>query len=262
MKDFYYILGTDNKATPGELNDAYRKLAQKLQPAGQQQDYFLDNHFGEITEAYITLSDPLKRSKYDRALKKNYQRRLYYFKIGHINVAVMLTLILFTGLFGYYVIESISGGKAKKTVPVNPIAAIVKPGRHKKRHTVPVNTAIKKTKAVTPKIAKAVNQPIPVKADTPVPIRKVQPPPVVIQQPGAIAIQPAVKQPVQGYTATIQANQTGVVNLHQLASYTSAVVANIPNHARVLVLEKGPGFYKVTYGDKTGYVPKWTIPSP
>ncbi|HTD40339.1 MAG TPA: DnaJ domain-containing protein, partial [Mucilaginibacter sp.] len=118
MKDLYYILGTDRDCTTGELNAAYQKLARKLQPGEQEHDYFLEDHLREITEAYQTLSDPDKRRKYDAAFKKNYQRRLYYFKIKHLNIAATLALLLFTGLFGWYVMRMINGDKAKKDIKI------------------------------------------------------------------------------------------------------------------------------------------------
>jgi len=70
MKDLYYILGTDRNCTPRELNAAYQKLARKLQPDEREHDYFLEDHFKEITEAYQILSDPDQRRKYDAAFKK------------------------------------------------------------------------------------------------------------------------------------------------------------------------------------------------
>src|ERR1700744_683718 len=111
MKDLYYILGTDRDCSPDELQNAYQKLVRKLRPDEQEQDHFLENHLQEISEAYHILSDPAKRRKYDDAFKRNYQRRLYYFKIKHLNIAVTLALLLFTGLFGFYVIRMINGNK-------------------------------------------------------------------------------------------------------------------------------------------------------
>ncbi|QKJ29556.1 DnaJ domain-containing protein [Mucilaginibacter mali] len=271
MKDFYYILGTERDCTPQELNSAYRKLARKLQPPGQEQDDFLDSHFREVTEAFEILSDPVRRRKYDMAYKKHYQRRLYYFKLKHLNIAVTLSLILLTGLFGMYVYRSMNGGKKKAVV--KPVAAeVVKPKyRHKKHRLVTAKPIAKKAfiahvDTIKPVAVKQVNtsamvsMPVPGVAKPNVPVK---PAPEIIPPP-TIARQADKQPPVDDntYTTYLKANMTGVVSLHEQASYRSAVLANIPGNAKVQVLEKGAGFYKVAFNNQTGYVPKWTIGEP
>jgi len=61
-KDYYKILGIDKGASPDEIKKAYRRLAQEHHPdkGGNQEK------FKEINEAYQVLSDPQKRSQYDR----------------------------------------------------------------------------------------------------------------------------------------------------------------------------------------------------
>ena len=268
MKDFYYLLGTDSKATSQEINSAYRKLAKKFDQDGGEYDHFLDSHFREITEAYQLLSDPVRRRKYDIALKKAEQRRFYWwFRIRHLNVAASLALVAFTGLFGWYVINSLKGSK-KAVVVKTPTPIAVKVKHHKKKKLL-----LKKAKDAVPLFATTMARPIEAKKDTPV-VKKAAPVIVAPKQAPLIATQPvAAKQPAiikspvvepdnESYTTTIQANMTGIVNLHQQSGYTSAVIASIPNHSQVRVLEKGRSFYKVVYNGQTGYVPKWTIPSP
>ena len=63
------------------------------------------------------------------------------------------------------------------------------------------------------------------------------------------------------YTASIRSNATGIVYLRKVDNYNSDVVTTIPTNAQVLVLEKGKNFCKVTFNDKTGYVPNWTVQS-
>jgi curved DNA-binding protein len=66
FRDYYETLGVNNAATADEIRSAYRKLARKYHP-----DVAKDKKEGEekikaINEAYEVLSDPEKRTKYDR----------------------------------------------------------------------------------------------------------------------------------------------------------------------------------------------------
>lgn len=241
MKDLYYILGTDRNCTSGELNAAYQKLARKLQPDGQEHDHFLEDHLTEITEAYQTLSDPDSRRKYDIAIKKQEQRRLYYFKIKYVNVAATLALLLFTGLFGWYVTRMLTGSEKKQvkdtTQILTPAAASKIVLRHKKKHSE--NTAAIARRGALSK-------------DTL--IRSAR-----SSEDKLPAVQNDQRQPDLAY---LQSNVTGVIYLHELANYISPVLAKIPNRSQVTVLEKGQEFYKVSFNDQTGFVPKWTIANP
>ena len=64
MKDYYYILGVDKKATNDELKKAYRKLARRYHP-DVNSDATAANKFKDINEAYQVLSDGKKRQGYD-----------------------------------------------------------------------------------------------------------------------------------------------------------------------------------------------------
>jgi len=67
QKDYYKILGVSRNADPKGIRDAFRKLAKKYHPdkAGPEgKDLFQD-----VQEAYEVLSDPEKRSSYDRQLR-------------------------------------------------------------------------------------------------------------------------------------------------------------------------------------------------
>ena len=65
MKDYYKILGVKPSALQTEIKKAYRALAFKYHPDKNPENSFAEAHFKEIQEAYSTLSDTWKRSKYD-----------------------------------------------------------------------------------------------------------------------------------------------------------------------------------------------------
>jgi len=65
-KDYYKILGVDRKASEGEIRKAYRKLAKQYHPDYNPDNKQAEERFKEINEAYEVLSDPKKRSYYDR----------------------------------------------------------------------------------------------------------------------------------------------------------------------------------------------------
>lgn len=64
-KDYYATLGVDRKASPEEIQRAYRKLARKYHPDVNQGNE-AEDRFKEISEAYEVLKDSEKRSTYDR----------------------------------------------------------------------------------------------------------------------------------------------------------------------------------------------------
>jgi curved DNA-binding protein len=65
-KDYYKVLGVDRKATEDEIKRTYRKLALEYHPDRNPGDKASEEKFKEINEAYQVLSDPEKRSRYDK----------------------------------------------------------------------------------------------------------------------------------------------------------------------------------------------------
>jgi len=65
-KDYYNILGVDKNATDDQIKKAYRKMAMKYHPDKNPGNTDAETKFKEAAEAYDVLSNPDKRSKYDR----------------------------------------------------------------------------------------------------------------------------------------------------------------------------------------------------
>lgn len=65
-RDLYEILGVDRRASQEEIKQAYRRLAREMHPDVRRDDPHATDRFKEVNEAYAVLSDPAKRSQYDR----------------------------------------------------------------------------------------------------------------------------------------------------------------------------------------------------
>ena len=65
-KNYYDILGVDKKASADEIKSAYRRLAKKYHPDANPNNKSAEEKFKEINAAYEILSDPKKKSNFDR----------------------------------------------------------------------------------------------------------------------------------------------------------------------------------------------------
>lgn len=75
MEDFYKVLGVPRTATENELKSAYRKLAKRYHPDTHPGDKECEERFRLINEAYDTLGNAAKRSKYDREYREYDEKR-------------------------------------------------------------------------------------------------------------------------------------------------------------------------------------------
>jgi molecular chaperone DnaJ len=63
--DLYIVLGVPQEATESDIKRAYRRLARRYHPDINPGDQTAEERFREILEAYETLIDPARRSRYD-----------------------------------------------------------------------------------------------------------------------------------------------------------------------------------------------------
>ncbi|HEX7059605.1 MAG TPA: DnaJ domain-containing protein [Solirubrobacterales bacterium] len=65
-RDYYEVLGVGRGASEGELKKAFRRLARELHPDVNAHDPQAEEKFKQAAEAYEVLSNPERRSTYDR----------------------------------------------------------------------------------------------------------------------------------------------------------------------------------------------------
>lgn len=75
MSDFYSILGVPKNATAEDIKKAYRKKAMEFHPDKNPGNVEAEKKFKEVNEANDVLSDPVKRSHYDRTGDPTGRRR-------------------------------------------------------------------------------------------------------------------------------------------------------------------------------------------
>src|SRR5215216_1264544 len=63
--DLYVVLGVQHGASETEIKRAYRRLARRFHPDINPGDHEAEARFRQILDAYETLVDPTRRSRYD-----------------------------------------------------------------------------------------------------------------------------------------------------------------------------------------------------
>ena len=78
--DLYIVLGLDQGASEGDIKRAYRRLARRFHPDINPGDHAAEARFRQILEAYETLVDPTRRSRYDAGHRVEPERRASEFE--------------------------------------------------------------------------------------------------------------------------------------------------------------------------------------
>lgn len=73
-RDYYKILGVNEKADKKEIKKAYKQLALEYHP-DRNKSHDAERKFKRINEAYTVLSDDKQRQKYDSARLKYYKTK-------------------------------------------------------------------------------------------------------------------------------------------------------------------------------------------
>jgi molecular chaperone DnaJ len=73
--DLYIVLGLDQRASERDIKRAYRRLARRFHPDINPGDHTAEARFRQIVEAYETLVDPSRRSRYDAGHQVEPDRR-------------------------------------------------------------------------------------------------------------------------------------------------------------------------------------------
>jgi curved DNA-binding protein CbpA len=262
MRDFYYILGLPANCTSDEIREAYRKLSKKFHPDLNAGDAYFESRFREVQEAYEILSDPVKRGKYDAALNEvrshttgeDSRRREYReyrapkAKSNGPGAGMIIILFSIALIFGFYLIKSFSNSKPVK-VYQDPAfnKAFLKTHKHHKKKPAAKSKSDDDTVIQSSTISAA-----PVKLPAPAK-------PTAIAKPNPVSNVATDNSGGFLYSTTVRPNFTGVVNMRKSNAYNSEIIKTIPANSKVFVMEKGATYYKVSFDNYVGYVPKWAL---
>ncbi len=162
-------------------------------------------------------------------------------------ILILLAILLSGFLFKYFI-------KPKPKTSVINAAAVHPHKKHRRKHRSKYYISADSLKRNF-KTERIVSAPVPTK-------------PVIIK-PVAIKSIPVKKIPDSTkrnqskqaflYATYVQPNITGLVKLRAENTFYSNTVATIPANSKVWVLEKGDTYYRVSYNNIIGFVPKWTL---
>jgi hypothetical protein len=162
-------------------------------------------------------------------------------------------VLILCGAIGIGYFAKLFTGK-KQVILADTVAENHPPKKHKRKHKVKNHLPKTITPTVVDTVAQAVRvvvKPEPVK-QAEVAVKAV----AVKSRPDSSAVN---SSNTFLYTTYVQPNVTGVVKMRQQDSFYADIIADIPANAKVQVLKKGQLYYKVSYNNNIGFVPKWVL---
>jgi curved DNA-binding protein CbpA len=103
MRDLYDVLGLRDDAGEEAIKTVYRQLARTFHP-DVNSDSSAVEHFREITDAYVVLSDPELRARYDRERDRRRPRRRVRGEETETRIGLSVAGIDLGGLLGVTVV--------------------------------------------------------------------------------------------------------------------------------------------------------------
>jgi len=98
-ENLYQVLGVSNKASETEIKKAYRTLSLKYHP-DRNSSSDAQEKMGQINEAYETLSDPMKRKRYDMEQNNPFLNGIPFSRMDSMSEEMGDVGDLFSMLFG------------------------------------------------------------------------------------------------------------------------------------------------------------------
>jgi len=185
-------------------------------------------------------------------------------RLRRFSTSFKVILFLLVAIFAAYLYKTFTTGTKQRILADNDTVAIHPLKKHKRKHHPKKHTAtdLQKSIADTVQIATAkvaLPKPTPVK-----PIGAVKPveiKPVVLVKPLPVKRQPDSIKTSNNflYTTYVQPNVTGIVKLRAQDKFDSYFIADIPANSKVGVLAKGNTYYRISYNNNIGFVPKWAL---
>ena len=74
-KNYYAVLGVDQKASFQDIRKAYKTMALKFHP-DKNKNFGAEEKFKSISEAYTVLIDAEKRANFDKQLKEDFKNSI------------------------------------------------------------------------------------------------------------------------------------------------------------------------------------------